>query len=1567
MSIALTIKRGVSTLTGAVLVLAGATAVTFAVGVQSASADTNPGPGPIQQPSSSVVTADALPTTQIDGVAWTQVVVGNTVYVGGSFANARPAGAAAGTNLTPRANMLAYNLTTGALITSFAPSLNGQVRGLAVSPDGTRLYAVGDFTTVNGAVHNRIAAFDLTNGGALLSTFNAGLDASTKAVIATNSTVYVGGLFANANGVSRTRLAAFTTAGALTGWNPTADYTVNALTFTPDGTRVVAGGAFANLDGTAAYGMGELDATTGAFIPTNLTSVIQDAGTQAAILSLTADANAIYGSGYVYGSGGNFEGSFSADPSTGNLNWMEDCHGDTYDVFASGSTLYTVSHAHFCANDNGWPVYNPWQMRHTVAFTTNATGTLLHNSQGGYADFYGEPSPSIINWFPDYTTGTYTGQNQAAWTVSGNSQYVVEGGEFPTVDGTAQQGLVRFAVRPIAPAKSGPMVTGSHFMPTLTPLASGTVRVAFQSNWDRDSKLLTYSVVRNSDTAHPVWTTTSESEWWNTPTIGFLDTGLTPGATYKYRIYVTDPDGNTVAGDTATVTVPLTGTQTAYDKQVIADGASSYWPLDEASGSTFVDNAGFNDMTVAGTVTRGTPGPVTGENGTTFDGSTATSSTQTPIAGPNTFTISAWVNTTSTSGGKIVGFGDSQTGLSGSYDRHLYMDNSGHIWFGVYPGTTATLTSSQAVNDGQWHQIVASLGPNGMALYIDGLPAGYRSDVTTGQAYNGYWRIGGDNLNGWPDQPSSSYFGGAIADVAIFPTVLTKQTVQSEYVASGRASNAPPTPTDSYGKAVYNDSPELYWRLDDTSGPTAADASGNNATGVYSGGVTYQVPSPVTGSNGTAVTFDGSSGTIGSSQQYSDPTVYSEEAWFNTTTTHGGKIIGFGNQQSGNSSSYDRHVYMLDNGQLVFGTWTGQENIAQTTNSYNDGQWHYMVATQGPDGMKLYVDGQLQATNPQTQAQSYTGYWRVGGDSDWGGDSPYFAGTIDEVAVYPYELTQAQVQTHYTASPVAPKLPPTASFTSTPSYLTASFDGTGSTDPSGTITSYAWNFGDGSTGTGATPSHTYAAAGTYAVTLTVTDSNNLTNSVTQNVTVVANQPPVASFTSSVSNLTASFDGSGSSDPDGTVVSYAWNFGDGSTGTGVTASHTYSTAGTYSVTLTVTDNGGATNSVSQNVTVTAPIQPPVASFTSSVSNLTASFDGSGSSDPDGTVVSYAWNFGDGSTGTGVTASHTYSTAGTYSVTLTVTDNGGATNSVSQNVTVTAPNQPPTASFTSTVANLSASFDGSASSDPDGTVVSYAWNFGDGTTGSGVKVTHAYAAAGTYSVTLTVTDNGGATAFVTNSVTVQGPTVYATDGFQRTVTNGFGTADVGGAWTLSGTASLFSVSAGSAQIKLAAAASGPSAFLNSVSAGDATGLVDVSFDTAPTGGGEYAYFALRHSGTSDYRAEVKVASTGVTLYLLKVVSGTQTVLVSKTISGLTYTVGSALRIRFSTVGSGTTTLSAKVWNAAATEPASWQLTTTDTTASLQAPGGVGLQAYLSNSATSIPVVTSFANLSVVGTTG
>ncbi len=170
------------------------------------------------------------------------------------------------------------------------------------------------------------------------------------------------------------------------------------------------------------------------------------------------------------------------------------------------------------------------------------------------------------------------------------------------------------------------------------------------------------------------------------------------------------------------------------------------------------------------------------------------------------------------------------------------------------------------------------------------------------------------------------------------------------------------------------------------------------------------------------------------------------------------------------------------------------------------------------------------------------------------------------------------------------------------------------------------------------------------------------------------RPPVASFTESattvLTGVTINFNGTTSSDPDGTVAGLSWDFGDGSTASGGIVSHSYATAGTYTAKLTVTDNSGSI--ASNTVVLTIQDRPPSATFIPSPSNsttgLAVSFSAAGTTDPDGTISSYSWNFGDGSTGTGFSTTHTFSTPGIYTVTLTVTDNSGNPGSATSTVKI-----------------------------------------------------------------------------------------------------------------------------------------------------------------------------------------------------------------------------------------------------------------------------------------------------------
>ena len=182
-----------------------------------------------------------------------------------------------------------------------------------------------------------------------------------------------------------------------------------------------------------------------------------------------------------------------------------------------------------------------------------------------------------------------------------------------------------------------------------------------------------------------------------------------------------------------------------------------------------------------------------------------------------------------------------------------------------------------------------------------------------------------------------------------------------------------------------------------------------------------------------------------------------------------------------------------------------------------------------------------------------------------------------------------------------------------------------------------------------------------------------------------NKPPVAHFAYEANNLTVEFNASASNDPDGHITNYSWNFGDDTkNGTGNVTTHAFPANGTYEVVLTVTDNGGAKNSTSTSITVSQTVipQPPVKKYPvalieiEKVTNLTVTVSGFHSYALGGkTIVSYKWTFGDGGNASGANVTHTYAANGTYTITLTVTDSGGLSNSTTHTVKVKKQVTPP----------------------------------------------------------------------------------------------------------------------------------------------------------------------------------------------------------------------------------------------------------------------------------------------------
>ncbi len=334
-----------------------------------------------------------------------------------------------------------------------------------------------------------------------------------------------------------------------------------------------------------------------------------------------------------------------------------------------------------------------------------------------------------------------------------------------------------------------------------------------------------------------------------------------------------------------------------------------------------------------------------------------------------------------------------------------------------------------------------------------------------------------------------------------------------------------------------------------------------------------------------------------------------------------------------------------------------------------------------------------------------------------------------------------------------PNAPPVANFSATVSGLNVTVNAGASSDSDGSIVAYAWQFGDGSGGAGLSASHAYYASGTYNITLTVTDNERASSSARRTVTLQGpNRPPraVITYTLQDYNLTAS--AASSTDPDGSVVGYAWSFGDGGTASNEIAAHAYAAGGTYLLNLTVLDDHGLSSTAS--VTIAVPHPPPTVQFSSSVDYLFVSFNATAST-ADGPIATYAWLFGDGRAGSGVVTSHLYAAAGTYNVTLFIVDAVGAAASATRTVGVSASPSgalPPVPRISAAATGLYVAFRDQGSYDPDSSIVSAYWAFGDGASAEGDSVSHLYPAPGPYTASLTLVDSAGLSATASVSITL-----------------------------------------------------------------------------------------------------------------------------------------------------------------------------------------------------------------------
>jgi PKD repeat protein len=312
--------------------------------------------------------------------------------------------------------------------------------------------------------------------------------------------------------------------------------------------------------------------------------------------------------------------------------------------------------------------------------------------------------------------------------------------------------------------------------------------------------------------------------------------------------------------------------------------------------------------------------------------------------------------------------------------------------------------------------------------------------------------------------------------------------------------------------------------------------------------------------------------------------------------------------------------------------------------------------------------------------------------------------------------------------------PPTAAFTATPTEGNAPLAVTFNDTSTGNVTAWLWNFGDGNTSTEQNPIHTYAAEGTYTVTLNA--SNAYGYNVSAPVTITVLEPPVANFTANVTEGNAPLTVQFTDESTGNVTAWLWNFGDANTSTEQSPSHIYASPGTYTVSLNASNAYGS--STETRVDYITVLEPPTAAFTATPTEGNAPLTVQFTDESTGNVTAWLWDFGDGNTSTEQNPVHTYESPGNYTVSLNASNAYGY--NVSAPVTITVL-ESPAAAFTANVTEGNAPLTVQFTDESTGNVTAWLWDFGDGNTSTDQNPVHTYESPGNYTVSLNASNAYG----------------------------------------------------------------------------------------------------------------------------------------------------------------------------------------------------------------------------------
>ena len=955
----------------------------------------------------------------LDGRVYSVAQVGGTIVLGGSFSTARNDGS---TVQVTRDNLLAFDLGTGHISTTFVPNPNGDVRKVLAAPDGTSVFVAGSFTSIGGVARQRIARIRVSDG-AVLSSFDAGgVTGIVKDLALSDGRLWLAGAFTHVGGHHQPALATVDPGSgswtpymglSIEGTNNGGTTQVMKLDITPDGKTLVAIGNFHTLDGVVDHQLFTLDLTGSAAAPGPMGTDFYTSTCSRRFDSYMRDVSiSPDGTFFVVATTGAYNGSSSAcdttarfelaDPGTNEQpSWVDYTGGDTtYAVEVTQSAVFVGGHMRW---EN-----NPF------AGDREGAGAVSREGIAALDPVNGLP----LSWNPGRTKGVgvfdFLSTPQGLWVGSDTDRI----GHYSY--------RARIALMP---------ADGVRFPAVATPGLPNDVYSGGASGAVDDPRVL-YRV----DAGGPQLAAPTGPAW-------AADTDANPSP------YHVSGSNRSSWGPVSTVdgTVPAGTPAQLFDTEL--------WDPPTAPEQQW-----------SFPVPAGTPIQVRLYFANRYSG--------TSQVGQRVFDV-AIDGTTVLNNFDIVAAAGDQTGTMRSFD----------------------LTSDGNLDIDLSHVVENPL--------LDGVEI-VRTDVA-----------------GPP------------------PGVLTRRSFDGS--TAGAVESAPSGGLDwntVHGAFMING--DLY----------VADEGGALTKRPFDG-TTYGAPTAVDTADQLVPLADWKSDVVGATGMFYD----SGRIYFTL---------------AGSSDLYYRY-FTAESGvvgakRLVASPSIAGVDFSQVRGMFTTGSKLYWAT---PDGRLHRADW---AQGPQSGAPVAGSATVVSGPG------------VDAATWGAHVLFLYQGADGANGGGGGQTTPPTAAFTSDCTGLTCAFDASASTPGSGGPLSYSWQLGDGANASGASPSHTFSAGGTYTVSLTVTSSSG-TDSTSHDVTVTApNQPPTAAFTASCSALTCSFDASGSDDPDGTVAGYAWDFGDGSSGNGATASHTYGSSGQRTVTLTVTDDTGATDTATRSVdpgTTTAP--------------------------------------------------------------------------------------------------------------------------------------------------------------------------------------------------------------------------------------------------------------------------------------------------------------------------------------------------------------------------------------------